>query len=335
MTQSSKLIGLLLGCVIGTAVSARCTNAQELKDRKGKPLEIGLQLYSVREDCAKDLPGTLKAVAKMGYKGVEFAGYYNRSASELHKMLEEDGLKCYGTHVGFEAILGDSLDKTLSYAHELGCKFVVVPWLPENRRNSTQSIIETAALFSEAAKKASAKGIRIGWHNEDYEFHKIDGQTIWQIFWSHADKQVAMEFDTGNAMSVGEQAAPYLLKYPDKVYAIHVKDHSSTNPNALLGEGDEHWAEVIPILKKKTAAKLFIIEQESYGEPPLVCVEKCLTNFKNCGQSTDPPNLDVHVCNCSAPATYCSTRNHSPAAALPPVLHALFPLARLWHLCIA
>jgi sugar phosphate isomerase/epimerase len=89
-----------------------------------------------------------------------------------------------------------------------------------------------------------------------------------------------MEFDTGNALSAGEQAAPYLLKYPEKVYAVHVKDFSATNKNALLGEGDEHWAEVIPILKNKTAAKLFIIEQESYGEPPLVCVEKCLANFK-------------------------------------------------------
>jgi sugar phosphate isomerase/epimerase len=258
--------------------------SQELKDSKGKPLQIGLQLYSVRDDCARDLPGTLKAVARMGYKGVEFAGYYNRSAAELHKMLDEDGLKCYGTHVDLDAISGDNLDKTLAYAHELGCGFVVVPWLPENRRNSMQTAIDSAKLFTEAARMAAARGIKIGWHNEDYEFHKFDGETIWQIFWSHAGKQVAMEFDTGNALSAGEQAAPYLLKYPEKVYAVHVKDHSSTNPKALLGEGDEHWSEVIPILKKKTATKLFIIEQESYGEPPLICVEKCLANFKKLWQ---------------------------------------------------
>lgn len=280
MVRNMKLASLVFACVAITACAACTSGAQDLKDKKGKPLQIGLQLYSVRADCEKDLPGTLKAVAKMGYKGVEFAGYYGRSASDLRKMLEEDGLKCYGTHVGLEAILGDTLDKTLAYAHELACSFVVVPWLPENRRNSTQTIIDTANLFSAAAKKAAAMGIKIGWHNEDYEFHKIDGETIWQIFWSHADKQVDMEFDTGNAMSAGKQAAPYLLKYPEKVYAVHVKDHSSTNPNALLGEGDEHWAEVIPILKNKTATKLFIVEQESYGEPPLVCVEKCLANFK-------------------------------------------------------
>jgi len=263
---------------------ASCSGAQELKDKKGKPLEIGLQLYSVRADCAKDLSGTLKAVARMGYDGVEFAGYYNRSASDLRKMLKDDGLKCYGTHVSLEDIAGDRLDKTLTFAHELGCGLVVVPWLPENKRNSTQSIIDTANLFAVASKKAAEKGIRVGWHNEDYEFHKIDGETIWQIFWSHADPHVVMEFDTGNAMSAGEQAAPYLLKYPEKVYALHVKDHSSTNPNALLGEGDEHWAEVIPILKTKTATKLFIIEQESYGEPPLTCLQKCLANFKKLWQ---------------------------------------------------
>lgn len=65
-----------------------------------QPHQIGLQLYSVRDDCAKDLPGVLEAVGKMGYQGVEFAGYYGRSASELRKMLDANGLKCCGTHTG-------------------------------------------------------------------------------------------------------------------------------------------------------------------------------------------------------------------------------------------
>lgn len=279
MSNSLRFLSLMLACTTLCAQATVYASAQELKDRNGKPLQIGLQLYSVRADCARDLPGTLKAVAKMGYKGVEFAGYYGRTADELRKMLVEDGLTCFGSHVDINSLTGDNLEKTLTFANALGCKLLVVPWLPEQMRDSTLHIVDTAKLFSDVATKAAARGIIIGWHNEDYEFHKIDGDTIWQIFWSHAGKQVEMEFDTGNAMSAGEQAAPYLLKYPEKVYAIHVKDHSASNPNALLGEGDEHWSEVIPILKKKTAARLFIIEQESYGEPPLVCVEKCLSNF--------------------------------------------------------
>ncbi len=254
--------------------------AQPLKDRNGKSLSVGLQLYSVRADCAKDLPGVLKAVSHMGYTGVEFAGYYGRSSEELHRMLLENHLQCYGTHVDMNALQGDNLDKTIAFCKGLGCAFVVVPWLPVERRNSKQAIVETAHFFNTIATKLAREGIILGWHNEDYEFQPVEGETIWDTFCANTDKAVALQFDTGNALAAGMQAAPFLRKYPKRVVSVHVKDHSTTNPNALLGEGDEHWQEVIPLLKHKIAARWFIIEQESYSAPPLVCVEKCLRNFE-------------------------------------------------------
>jgi sugar phosphate isomerase/epimerase len=252
-----------------------------LKDRFGKPLQVGVQLYSVRADCAKDLPGVLVAVAQMGYTGVEFAGYHGRTAAELRKLLDQNKLQCYGTHVDINALQGDNLEKTAAFCKELGCKFIVVPWLPEQRRNSRAAILETARFFDDTAKRLAKDGLLLGWHNENYEFKPVEGETIWQTFWANSGKTVAMQFDIGNALSAGEQAAPYLLKYPKRVVSVHLKDYSATNPNALLGEGDEHWNEVIPILKEKTAPRWFIIEQESHGDPPLVCIEKCLRNFEN------------------------------------------------------
>ena len=76
------------------------------------------------------------------------------------------------------------------------------------------------------------------------------------------------------------QAAPYIAHYPGRVLSVHIKDHSKTNDKALLGEGDLHWNEVIPLIKGKAGTKYFIIEQESYAFPPLECVEKCLRNFE-------------------------------------------------------
>ena len=270
--------------VIAAAVAAlsMCTalvHADVLKDKKGRVLKIGVQLYSVRDDCAKDLPGTLKALAKIGFTGVEFAGYYGHTPAELKKMLDDNGLKCYGTHVSMEDLTGDKLQKTLDFAQGIGCNMVVVPWIPENRRSTKAQIIETAHFFSDAAKSAAARGVTIGWHNEDYEWKLVEGETIWDTFWNNADKTVAMQFDTGNALSSGVQAAPYMLKHPKMIQTVHLKDFSSTNKTAMLGEGDEHWNEVIPILKNKAPVKYFIIEQESYGAPPLVCVEKCFQNF--------------------------------------------------------
>ncbi|MCX6379904.1 MAG: sugar phosphate isomerase/epimerase [Armatimonadetes bacterium] len=271
---------LSLSFVLFALFGASSLSAQTLRDSKGRPLQIGVQLYSVREQCAKDLPGTLKALAGMGFRGVEFAGYYGRSAKEMRELLDANRLKAYGTHLGLDALLGDKLDKTMEYCKVIGCKFLSVPWLPENRRNTKQATTETARLFMEIAKKVNANGMILGWHNEAYEFKPIEGETIWDTFTANSDKSVGLQFDTGNALSVGEQAAPYLLKYPERIVSVHLKDHSKTNPNALLGEGDENWNEVIPILKTKTATRWFIIEQESFGQPPLVCVEKCLRNFE-------------------------------------------------------
>lgn len=263
---------------LSSILLASSLSARPLKPKK---MRIGVQLYSVRTECAKDLPGTLKALAKMGYTGVEFAGYYGRSASEIHQMLEENKLKCYGTHLGLGDLLGENYDKTVAYCKGIGCKFLSIPWLPEERRNSRKSIMETAQLLNSIGKRLAEQGLMLGWHNENYEFKKIEGETIWDIMVSNTDKSVGLQFDTGNALSVGEQAAPYLLKHPERIVSVHLKDHSSKNPNALLGEGEEHWSEVIPILQSKTSTRWFIIEQESYGAPPLVCVEKCLQNFKS------------------------------------------------------
>ena len=96
-----------------------------------KKIPIGLQLYSVRTECARDLPGTISAVGKMGYKAVEFAGYYNRDAKTLRKLLDDAGLKCCGTHIGLETLLGDNLSKTVEFNQTLGNQFHIVPGLGE------------------------------------------------------------------------------------------------------------------------------------------------------------------------------------------------------------
>lgn len=256
------------------------SEAQNERNRSRRPLLIGLQLYSVRDDCAKDLPGVLKAVAKMGYTGVEFAGYYGRSAEELRKMLDENGLKCYGTHISLDTLLGDEFDKTVAFNKTLGNKLLVVPWIPEERRKTKQQLIETAKLFTEIAKKLEPHGLLLGYHNHMDEFKPVEGELPWDTFFGNADRKVAIQFDIGNALEGGAQAAPFLSKYPGRVLSVHVKDHSKANPKALLGEGDEHWDEVIPLLKGKAGVRWFIIEQESYAFPPLECVEKCLRNFE-------------------------------------------------------
>jgi len=111
-----------------------------------KRIPIALQLYSVREDCARDLRKTLEEVASMGYEGVEFAGYYGRTAGELRDMLKDLGLKVAGTHIGIDTLLGDKLKQTIEFNKTLGNRFLIVPWIPENMRNSKEAWLKTAKL---------------------------------------------------------------------------------------------------------------------------------------------------------------------------------------------
>ncbi len=117
------------------------------------PIPVGLQLYSVRNDCAADLPGTLAAVAKMGYAGVEFAGTYDRSAKELRTMLDDLGLKCCGTHIRIDTLLGDALPATVEFNQILGNKYLIVPGLAEEYRNSRAAWLRTAGIFNEIAER--------------------------------------------------------------------------------------------------------------------------------------------------------------------------------------
>jgi sugar phosphate isomerase/epimerase len=121
-------------------------------------IPIALQLYSVRKDCEADFPATLKAVAAMGYEGVDFAGYYGYEAAAIRKMLDDLGLKVAGCHTGLNTLLGDELKKTIEFNHILGNKFLIVPWIPEERRQTRDGWLQTAELFNEIAAQLKPEG---------------------------------------------------------------------------------------------------------------------------------------------------------------------------------
>ena len=125
-------------------------------------IPIALQLYSIRMECERDLPGTLKAVADMGYDGVEFAGYYGYSAKELGEMLEAYGLAVAGTHIPLDTLLGDRLEETVAFNGVLGNRFLIVPGLPAERRDSHAAWLETAGLFNGIAGRLEEHGMMTG-----------------------------------------------------------------------------------------------------------------------------------------------------------------------------
>jgi sugar phosphate isomerase/epimerase len=256
----------------GADVVAGNQRRQSRTNRRSRT-PIGLQLYSVRKECEHDLPGVIAAVAKMGYKGVEFAGYYNRSAKELRKMLDDNGLVCCGTHTGLDTLLGDNLVRTIEFNKTLGNKYLVVPGLPGKYRESHQAWLDTAKLFNELAGKVKPHGMLVGYHNHSVEFKAMDGELPWDTFYGNTKKEVIMQIDVGNAIIGGVDPLPYLYKYPDK-------EHSKTNPKALIGKGDVNWKAFFALCKAVGSTEWFIVEYESDAYPPLESVERCLTNLR-------------------------------------------------------
>ncbi len=249
-----------------------------------KKIPIGLQLYSIREDCAKDLPGTLAAVAKMGYVGVEFAGYHGRSAKELRKMLDGLGLKCCGTHISLDTLLGDALPATIEFNLALGNKYLIVPSLKEERRSSRKAWLETARIFNEIAQKAKPHGLVTGYHNHDIEFQPMEGELPWDTFFGNTTPDVVMQLDTGNARHGGADPLPFLKRYPGRALTVHLKAYSKGDPKAIIGKDDENWPAIFAACESVGGTEWYIVEQESYAYAPLECVGRCLENLRKMGK---------------------------------------------------
>jgi len=250
---------------------------------RGK-IPIGVQLYSVRKLCAEDLPGTLAGLAKAGYQGVEFAGYHGRTAKELRKLLDDNGLRCCGTHTGLNTLLGDELPRTIEFNQILGNPYLVVPSLPEKYRSSRQAWLDTAKLFAELAEKVRPHKMRVGYHNHAVEFKPMEGEIPWDIFFQNTSRDVIMQIDTGNCMSGGGDPIAYIRKYPGRAVTVHIKEYSATKRDAIIGEGDINWKEFFAACEGVGGTEWYIVEEESGAYPGLEAVTRSLQNLRKMGK---------------------------------------------------
>jgi len=254
------------------------------EDNLSARIPISLQLYSVRDDAARDLPGVLQAVARMGYEGVEFAGFYGHDAPTVKQMLDDAGLPICGAHVGLDLLLGDKFDETVAFHQTLGNRYLIVPGLAEKYRNSREAWRRTADLMNDLAERLRPLGMRTGYHNHTVEFEPMDGELPWDTFFGNTDPSVIMQFDTGNALHGGADALPFLQRYPGRAVTVHLKPHSATNPQALIGEDDIPWPELFAVCESSGGTEWYIVEYEVPGIPPLEAVDRCLQALRGMGK---------------------------------------------------
>jgi sugar phosphate isomerase/epimerase len=226
-----------------------------------KKIPIGLQLYSVRQDCEKDLPKVLETVGKIGYKGVEFAGYYGRTASDLRKMLDDNGLVCCGTHTALDTIKPENLDATIEFNKTIGNKNLIVPYMDPKTK---EGWLEMVQLFNTQAVKAKKAGMRIGYHAHAHDFQKIDGTSCWDLFFGGTRKDVVMQLDTSNCMDGGADPVEVLRKYKKRAVTIHIKEWGGSK-DAVIGEGKVNFPAVFDLCEHNGVTKWYVVEDEQAG----------------------------------------------------------------------
>lgn len=246
-------------------------------------IPLAVQVYSVRHEAEKDLAATLAAIKKMGYEGVEFAGYYGHDAPTLKKLLDDNGLACAGAHVGIDTLLGDELEKSIEFHRTIGNKFLIVPYLGGSWRDSW---VETALTFNQIAEHLRSHGMQTGYHNHDFEFKPgPNGALPWDEFFGNTDKDVVMQFDTGNALHGGGDAMPFLTRYPGRATTIHLKDYDAEKDSfaPAVGEGSVPFKEIFEVCEAG-GTEWYIVEYEADAYTPLEGIEKCLQNLKAMGK---------------------------------------------------
>ena len=249
-------------------------------------IPVALQLYTVRDELAKDFAGTVRKVAEMGYAGVEFAGTGDLEAEAMRDLLQETGLQPAGYHASMDAIASE-FRSLLRYNQVIGNKYVGVSALPADHRNpagyrkAAQFLNKYGAAFKEA-------GIDLYYHNHAFEFEPFDGTYGLEVLYGETlPELVKFEIDVYWVAYGGHDPAGLIEANSGRFPLIHLKD--------MTGEGDDRtWAEVgngtidfAPIFTASEAngAAWYIVEQDRCAGPSLASAKLSLDNLKKWGKA--------------------------------------------------
>ena len=244
-------------------------------------IPTALQLYTVRDETAKDFTGTLEKVARMGYRGVEFAGFGDQEAGKLRDLLERLGLVPAGSHVALEKLEKD-LDGVISYCAELGNPYVVCPWAPITDEASAKKY---AAAFNAFGEKIQAAGLEFCYHNHSHEFARAGADYVIDILYRETDPSlVEMELDTCWVFAAGADPAAYLRKYAGRIPLVHLKDMKNVEAKQFteVGSGLVN-VKAIVAEAEKTGVEWLIVEQDACERPSLESARISLENLTKMG----------------------------------------------------
>jgi sugar phosphate isomerase/epimerase len=260
-TTRRRFIQAGLGCAAGMTVGPTLSMASE----NSKDIPIGFQLYTVRGEFARDVPGTLKKLGELGYKAVEFWGYggtpnvyEHYSADDLRKLLDEFGLKCCGMHMDLKALEKDNLKRAIENNHTLGNEYLNVA-SAQAKMGSEQGIGELAAMLIEASGECGRHKMLVGYHAHPFDFARINGQFAWELLFQRLPPEINMQIDVGNTLAGNGDPIAMLKEFPARTRTIHIKEREDKTFES------DFYKEVFRLCETTSATQWYIVEMGGDG----------------------------------------------------------------------
>jgi sugar phosphate isomerase/epimerase len=249
-------------------------------------IPIAVQLYSVRGDCKRDFDAALEQITKMGFAGVEFAGYYNYEgkAQELRQRLDALKLKVAGTHINTGFFRDETLQNTIEFHRAIGCKFLIVPG--DSAFTDPEKSKTLAETFNKTAEILKPLNMACGFHNHTAEFRKDGDKTYWDLFAERTSKDVILQQDCGWTAAAGQDPVAYIKKYPGRTRTVHFKptviSADKETKKAILGQDSMDWAAIFDACASVGGTEWIVIEQETYpdGRTAMECTEASFAGLK-------------------------------------------------------
>jgi sugar phosphate isomerase/epimerase len=251
--------------------------------RASTHIPVGLELYSVRHDLEKDLMGTVKGVAKMGYECVEFYDpYYDWTADyakQVRKELDDLGIRCYSTHNSFKAFTPDGISKAIELNRILGAHYVVLA--DPGDVNGIDDWKRVAETLNKANDTLAGQGLHAGYHNHDLEWKPVDGQKPIELLAASTDKSIMLQLDVGTCLAAGSDPVAWIERNPGRIRSMHCKEWSPEKGyRVLLGEGVGPWKKMFAAAEATGGIEYYLIEQEGSAYPEMETAERCLTAYR-------------------------------------------------------
>jgi sugar phosphate isomerase/epimerase len=253
-----------------------------------KSIPVGIELYSLRDLMKDDLMGTVRAVAEMGYEGVEFySPYYDWTvpyAKEVKQILDQLQIRCFSTHNGYQAFAPENFERTVELNRILGCGYVVMA--SAGKAAGIDGRKRVAEVLNKAADRFQRDSLRAGFHNHLSEWKPVEGTRPMDVLATNTGKDVVLQLDVGPCVEGGSDPVEWIKANPGRIASLHVKDWAAGSPKeekayrVLLGEGVVPWKQVFEAAEQTGGVRYYLIEQEGSRFSSMETAKRCLQSFR-------------------------------------------------------